>query len=98
MNLPIVTLYRFIGRCLVNVPHISIVNLLAGRELLPEFLTTRDESPAVAARVLEWLNDPAAAAAVRGELAELRRRVGQPGACRRAAQVIAELAGMRAAA
>jgi lipid-A-disaccharide synthase len=91
-------LYRAISRAVLNVPHISIVNLLAGRELLPEFLTSHEPSAEVAARLLGWLNDPAAAEAVRTELTALRERAGQPGACRRAAEAIAALGGRRQAA
>jgi lipid-A-disaccharide synthase len=79
-------------RLILNVPYISIVNLLAGRELFPEFLTSHDPSEEVAGRLLGWLNDPPAAAALRGELAALRERVGRPGACQRAAELIAALA------
>jgi lipid-A-disaccharide synthase len=85
-------LYRAISRAVLNVPYISLVNLLAGRELFPEFLTSHEPSIEVAGRLLGWLNDPAAVAKLRGELAELRERVGQPGACRRAAEAIAALA------
>jgi lipid-A-disaccharide synthase len=88
-------LYRAIGRLILHVPYISIVNLLAGRAVFPEFLTSRDPSEKVADQVLTWLNDSGAAARVRGELAALRDRVGRPGACRRAAEVIAEIARQR---
>lgn len=91
-------LYREIAKRVLNVPYISIVNLQAGRELYPEFLTSRDESPAIAERVLGWLDDPALANRLRGELAELRERIGQPGACERAAGVVLEMGRAKAAA
>jgi lipid-A-disaccharide synthase len=88
-------LYRQIARAVLRVPHISLVNLLAGKELFPEFLTSGDPSAEATRPLLNWLTDPAAAARIRAEMAELRDRVGQPGACRRAAEVIAEIAGDR---
>src|SRR5205823_2907937 len=91
-------LYRAIAKRVLNVPHISVVNLLAGRELFPEFLTSRDVAPAIAELVLDWLENPTAAAAIRSELSALAARVGQPGACAKAAQVVLEMAGRRAAA
>jgi lipid-A-disaccharide synthase len=93
---PTVVLYR-IGRLDMRVaqffktsPYICLVNLLAGKELYPEFLTDRCEAEPIAGHVLRWLNDPAAYSALREELATLRDHVGAPGACDRAAQAILE--------
>jgi lipid-A-disaccharide synthase len=91
---PSVVLYRIgwldlkVARKVMTAPHISLVNLLAQKELFPEFLTDRCEAEAVAARVLHWLNDPAAHGALCRELAEVRHRVGVPGACARAAEFV----------
>jgi lipid-A-disaccharide synthase len=73
-----------VAKVLRNSPYISLVNLLAGKELFPEFLGHRCEAERIAAHVLRWLNDPAAHAALCGELARLRERVSIPGACERA--------------
>jgi lipid-A-disaccharide synthase len=94
---PSVVVYRahpislFISQFLRKCRYISLVNLLAERELFPEFLTHRDEAEAVAGRVLHWLNDEAAYRDVCGELAALKGRVAVPGACRRAAEYILEV-------
>jgi lipid-A-disaccharide synthase len=91
---PSVVVYRahpvplFVSRFLRKCPYISLVNLLAGRELLPEFLTCRDEAGPIAERVLHWLDDAAAYREVCAELAALKARVAEPGACRRAARYI----------
>ena len=60
------------------------VYLLAGRELFPEYPTDRCESEAIGGHLLRWLNDTAAYADITGQMAELRRRVAEPGACERA--------------
>jgi lipid-A-disaccharide synthase len=82
-------------RLLKTTPYISLVNLLAGREIFPEFLSDRCEAAAVAGHVLTWLNDPAAYADVCGQLADLRRRVAEPGACARAARFVLQAVGSR---
>lgn len=87
--------YRQLARAILRVPHISLVNLLAGRELFPEFLTSGDSSAEASRPLITWLTDSAAAARVRAEMAELREQVGQPGACRRAAEIITEIASGR---
>jgi lipid-A-disaccharide synthase len=79
--------------------YITLVNLLAEKELFPEFLTDRCEAGRVAEHVLNWLNDGAAYQERRRELAELRQQVAEPGACERTAHFILEkLARQRRAA
>jgi lipid-A-disaccharide synthase len=73
-------------------PYISLVNLLAGRELFPEFLAARCDAAAMAGHVLHWLADRPAYDALRAELAALRDRVAEPGACDRAARQVLEVA------
>jgi lipid-A-disaccharide synthase len=102
---PAVVLYRisrldlFVGRRFQTCRYISLVNLLADRELFPEYLTGRCESVAISAHVLRWLNDRAAYQAVCRELVDLRSRVAEPGACDRAAAYLLDtLAGRQEAA
>ncbi len=70
--------------------YISLVNLLADRELFPEFLTDRCESHAIADQLHQWLSDEAKRSLLVEELRRLRDRVCQPGACRRAAEYVLE--------
>jgi lipid-A-disaccharide synthase len=91
---PSVVVYR-IGRIDLQVcklfktsPYISLVNLLAEKELYPEFLTDRCEAEAISEHVLRWINEPETYQALRRDLKELFARVGQPGACERAARFV----------
>jgi lipid-A-disaccharide synthase len=70
----------------LTAPWFASVNLLAGREVVPEF-TFEGEGPRarVRAALAESWTDPAARARCRTGLAEARRRLGPPGATRRAA-------------
>ena len=95
---PTVVVYRM-GRLfhwlilrLIHVKYMSLVNLLAGEEVYPEFAPAREAEP-IAEPILRWLNNPVARAAVVGKLQELKDRVAVPGACERAAEVL--LAGNR---
>ena len=54
-----------LARRLIRVRHASLVNLLAGREILPEYLQDRATPDALAAGLLPLLTDPAAAQAQR---------------------------------
>jgi lipid-A-disaccharide synthase len=91
---PSVVLYRIRALLLFLVhrfkvsPYISLVNLLAGIELFPEFLTARCEAEPIMRHILHWLNDKNEYERISKELAALRNRVAEPGACARAAAYI----------
>lgn len=91
---PTVVAYRIgkidlrVARFFKTVPYISLVNLLAGKELYPEFLTDHCEADKIAAHLHRWLADPSAYRDLVSELTALRAQVAQPGACFRAAQFL----------
>jgi lipid-A-disaccharide synthase len=91
---PAVVVYRIgwldlrICRLFKTSRYISLVNLLANREIYPEYLTDRCEAEAVSGHVVRWLRDRKAHEQVCRELAEVRQQVAEPGACARAAGYI----------
>jgi lipid-A-disaccharide synthase len=99
---PSVIVYRIgrldlvVGKFFKTCRYISLVNLLAEKELFPEFLTDHCVSGAMVGHILGWLNQPETHAQVCRELADLRRRVAQPGACGRAADFILDNLGRKA--
>jgi lipid-A-disaccharide synthase len=96
LGTPLAVLYRtsaatwWIGRRLVKIPRISLVNILAGDELVPEFLQGAARPEPVARHVTELLADPARRRDVGEKLRALRGRLGEAGASRRAAGIILE--------
>jgi lipid-A-disaccharide synthase len=98
---PSVVTYRadwlglFFARQLIKCKYISLVNLLAGKMLFPEHLSSRCEGERIGQQILQWLGDRDAYECVRGELATLRDRVSEPGACERAAQAVLDLVALR---
>lgn len=77
----------------LSVPWFSSVNLLAAREVYPEFCFAGEGPIDLAAATLEHLYaDPAARAACAAGLALAAQRLGGPGACERAALHTLDLA------
>ena len=91
---PAVVVYKvgaldlWMSKKLMTSQYISLVNLLAQKELFPEFLTNHCEAEAIAGHVLGWLGDGEKCRNIRTELASLRRQVASPCACERTATYV----------
>lgn len=91
---PMVVVYRvsplswLVGKLLVDVPHYSMVNLLAGKRLVTELMQSNFTGPKVAAQVQYLLDHPEARATMVDELRQLRARLGSGGAIGRAADAV----------
>lgn len=96
---PLVVAYRAgalsyaIARHVVRIPYIGLVNVVAGREVAPEFVQDALDPPRVAGELVRLLSDRPYADEQRAALAEVRAKLGTPGAARRVAEMISELAG-----
>ena len=93
VGVPMVVAYKvsrltyLLGRYLVRVPYISLVNLIAQRPLVPE-LIQEQATPENLAQALEpFLTDEAENRRLRRELQEIKRRLGSPGASWRVAEL-----------
>jgi lipid-A-disaccharide synthase len=96
---PMVVVYRLssltymVGRPLVNVDTFGMVNLIAGERIVPELIQDAFTPQAVAVEAVSMLTDTARAARIREGLGRVRARLGAPGASRRAAEAILQVAG-----
>jgi lipid-A-disaccharide synthase len=77
---------------LITTEHFGLVNLIAGRRLATELMQD-DFNGASLSRELVLLLDADRNALVRTELQEVTKRIGEPGASKRAAKVIVEFMG-----
>jgi lipid-A-disaccharide synthase len=97
MQRPLVVVYRvsfltyLVGRMLLKVAHVALVNLLAGRRVVPELLQG-DMTPERIATEVRRVWEPGAPREemLRG-LTEVRGRLGDAGAALRAAEAVLEL-------
>lgn len=99
LHVPMVVSYRvsplsyFLGRRFIKVDYASLINLIAGREVVPELLQEDATPEKISAALAELLADPRASAVMKEELAAVVSSLGAPGASRRAAELAVELAG-----
>lgn len=93
LGTPMVVLYRvspftyFAGKFLVNVKCISLVNIIAGRIIVPELIQDDMDPQKIASEVSSIIEDPKRAARIRVGLEQVRARLGQAGASARAARI-----------
>lgn len=96
LGTPVVVMYRLsratylLGKRLVKLPHFSLVNIIAGHEVVPELLQEDVNGPRIADEVRK-LVEPTRYEWLRRELEIIRGKLGTPGASRRAAEEIIRL-------
>jgi lipid-A-disaccharide synthase len=93
LNAPMVVIYRVkpstaaIVKRLIRSPFIAMVNLIGGREVVPELIQDAFTPEAVAKEVATLLDSADARASVFAGLAEVRSKLGPSGAIERAADI-----------
>jgi len=81
-----------LGKMLVRgVKYVSLTNLVAGREIAPELLQDKATAETIASRALALIQGGGLTRMAQDLAAEIRPRLGQPGASARAADAILSL-------
>ena len=97
LGTPMVVVYRvapptaFLLRRMVHTPFFGMVNLIAGRRVVPELMQEGFTAAAVANEVRRILEDAAAREEMKADLAQVRASLGPGGAIERAADVFARM-------
>jgi lipid-A-disaccharide synthase len=95
---PIVVVYRLspltyrLGRPFVRVDTYAMANLVAGRRVVPELIQDDFTPEAVAREASRMLTDRAYADSIRVDLRDVKQRLGNAGASRRAAEAVLDVA------
>jgi len=80
-----------IGLMLVNIKYIGLVNIIAGRKIVPEFIQHRVNGKLLAKRALELMNDQERITEMKKNLLALKEMLGGKGASRRVAEIILKM-------
>jgi lipid-A-disaccharide synthase len=95
MTKPMVVVYKtswltwFIGRMVIKIPYIALVNIVAGRKIAEELLQNNASPEAIAEETLKLL-EPSRALKVRQDLSSIKTILGASGASQRAAAIVIE--------
>lgn len=93
LGTPVVVMYKlsranyWLGKAVVKIPHFALINIVAGKEVVPELIQSAVNAERIAAETRKLL-EPANHARVVGELAAVRSKLGDAGAARRAAETV----------
>lgn len=97
LDVPMVVTYRFapltyqLGRMLVKLRYFSLVNLIAGEEVVPELLQDEVTPENIACQIGSILHDQGRSERMRKGLRDVRDRLGGQGASERAAQLALQM-------
>ena len=97
MELPTILLYKVspitygIGKMVVNLSHVGLPNIIAGKEVIPELLQSDVYADNIVEHMLPLLDDLKENEHMRQELRTVRDKLGEPGAVKRVAELIYSL-------
>ncbi len=97
LGLPYALVYKaapltaIVARRLIKVPYLGIINILAGRAVVKEFLQEQATPESLSKEATHFLKNPEAAHALSKEVATVAAALRSEGAYRRAAEAIVEL-------
>lgn len=77
----------WLGKIMIRVNNIGLVNLIAGKEIVPELVQSKASPENIADTVLNMLNDASGLERLRNELSGVRESLGGPGASERVAEI-----------
>jgi len=94
VGIPQIVVYRvdpltyYVGKRLVKVSHLSMVNVMAHEEVVPELVQDRMQPEAIAREALDLLDNKRRRETMKRRVSEIVASLGGPGASKRAAEAI----------
>lgn len=72
----------------IKIPYIGMVNIVAGRKIIPEFIQFNAQPKKIADSIIKYLQEPVYTSQTIQELKTVKANLGEPGAANRAANLI----------
>jgi lipid-A-disaccharide synthase len=99
MGVPMIIAYRvsplsfWIGKMLVKVPYVGLVNLVAGKKVVPELIQEEVTPQGLADKAISILEDEKTKTSMVKDLRMVKERLGSPGASIRTARIALKMMG-----
>jgi len=96
LGIPMVVMYSvsqisyLLAKIFVKIPDIALVNILAGKRIVPEFVQGQIDTTKIVGIIKNWLKNREDCLKIKKELCKVRERLGESGASERAAKLILE--------
>ncbi|MBA3030785.1 MAG: lipid-A-disaccharide synthase [Desulfobacteraceae bacterium] len=93
VGIPMVVIYKlstlsyWIIKMFIRVKHICLVNLIAGKSVVPELIQKKAQPENIAQTVNDILHDPEKLCRMRDDLSDVKKQIGGPGASERVANL-----------
>ena len=97
LGVPMVIIYKMsvlsalIGKLIINPKYIGLVNIIAGGSVAPELIQLKATGERIAAEALSILSNPDRRLEMISKLKNIRQKLGDPGAARKAAQIACDM-------
>ncbi len=97
LGVPMIIIYKIsplsylIGRLAVSVQNIGLVNIIAGKTIVPELIQHEANALRIAAEALDILKNEERRLQIIADLKEIRAKLGNPGAAMRAAKLACDM-------
>lgn len=82
--------YCFI-RSMIKVPNIAMVNVVAGKRIVPELVQNKVNAVNIAAEAWGIMSNPEKQEIIKKDLAVVKNKLGEPGVAKRAAKIVTDI-------
>ena len=97
LNTPMIIIYKvsfatwLYARCVIKIPFIGLANVVAQKQIVPEFVQYQAKPELIAKEAMDILTNKTKYNSIKKDLAQIKTHLGSPGASRRAAESITAL-------
>ena len=78
-------------RIIIRIPYIGLVNIVAGKRIIEEFIQYNARPKRIVNYIVETLNNPGKIASIKNELSQVKLLLGEKGASKRAAKIVLDV-------
>ncbi len=99
LGIPMIIMYKMsffsylLAKRLVKIPNIGLVNIIAGKKIVPEFIQYEAEPEKIADVARQWLKNPSHLTIIRQKLSIIKDTLGTRNATNNVTNVIGEVIG-----